>query len=120
MPCVNAFTGNHGVPPTHANVLGVLSLILWSLLLIISVKYLILILRADNRGEGGILALATLVSDVVAARKISLPAGTVWSCIALRGWDDHSGNLGHGSSGGLACCHTVVRSLRPRPLLSSF
>jgi KUP system potassium uptake protein len=59
------FYGQHGVPPTHANVLGVLSLILWSLLLIISVKYLILILRADNRGEGGILALATLVGDVV-------------------------------------------------------
>jgi KUP system potassium uptake protein len=58
------FYGQHSVPPTSANVLGVLSLILWSLLLIISVKYLILILRADNRGEGGILALATLVSDV--------------------------------------------------------
>ena len=59
------FYGQHGVPPTHANVLGVLSLILWSLILIISVKYLSLILRADNRGEGGILALATLVSDVL-------------------------------------------------------
>jgi KUP system potassium uptake protein len=58
------FYGDHAVPPTPANVLGVLSLILWSLILIISVKYLILILRADNRGEGGILALATLVSDV--------------------------------------------------------
>ena len=59
------FYGEHGVPPTPSNVLGVLSLILWSLILIISVKYLILILRADNRGEGGILALATLVSEVV-------------------------------------------------------
>src|SRR5215211_838635 len=59
------FYGQHAVPPTHANVLGVLSLILWSLVLIISVKYLILILRADNRGEGGILALATLVHDVL-------------------------------------------------------
>src|SRR4051794_24213176 len=59
------FYGEHGVPATSANVLGVLSLILWSLILIISVKYLILILRADNRGEGGILALATLVSEVV-------------------------------------------------------
>jgi KUP system potassium uptake protein len=59
------FYGQHGVPPTHANVLGVLSLILWSLILIISVKYLTLILRADNRGEGGILALATLVNDVL-------------------------------------------------------
>jgi KUP system potassium uptake protein len=59
------FYGQHAVPPTPANVLGVLSLILWSLVLIISVKYLILILRADNRGEGGILALATLVHDVL-------------------------------------------------------
>ena len=59
------FYGHHSVAPTHANVLGVLSLILWSLILIISVKYLILILRADNRGEGGILALATLVNDVL-------------------------------------------------------
>jgi KUP system potassium uptake protein len=59
------FYGKHGVSPTHGNVLGVLSLILWSLILIISVKYLTLILRADNRGEGGILALATLVSDVL-------------------------------------------------------
>ncbi|HKS03956.1 MAG TPA: KUP/HAK/KT family potassium transporter, partial [Chthoniobacterales bacterium] len=59
------FYGMHAVAPTRANVLGVLSLILWSLILIISIKYLILILRADNRGEGGILALATLVSDVV-------------------------------------------------------
>ena len=59
------FYGEHGVPATPPNVLGVLSLILWSLIFIISVKYLILILRADNRGEGGILALATLVSEVV-------------------------------------------------------
>jgi len=59
------FYGQHAIAPTHENVLGVLSLILWSLVLIISVKYLILILRADNRGEGGILALATLVHDVL-------------------------------------------------------
>ena len=59
------FYGQHAIPPTPANVLGVLSLILWSLVLIISVKYLILILRADNRGEGGILVLATLVHDVL-------------------------------------------------------
>jgi KUP system potassium uptake protein len=59
------FYGQHAVAPTRANVLGVLSLILWSLILIISIKYLVLILRADNRGEGGILALATLVGDVV-------------------------------------------------------
>jgi KUP system potassium uptake protein len=64
------FYGTHAISPTPANVVGVLSLILWSLILIISVKYLILILRADNRGEGGILALATLVTDVVKRGKI--------------------------------------------------
>lgn len=69
------FYGEHALPPTPANVLGVLSLILWSLILIISVKYLILILRADNRGEGGILALATLVSDVARRGKYLLLLG---------------------------------------------
>ena len=58
------FYGEHGLPPTPANVLGVLSLILWSLILVISIKYLVLILRADNRGEGGILALAALGSAI--------------------------------------------------------
>ncbi len=69
------FYGEHAVAPTPANVLGVLSLILWSLVLVISVKYLILILRADNRGEGGILALATLVSDVMGRGKMVLLLG---------------------------------------------
>ena len=59
----------HAIAVTPANVIGVLSLILWSLILIISVKYLALILRADNRGEGGILVLATLASDPAARRK---------------------------------------------------
>ena len=55
------FFGTHSVPPTHENVLGVLSLIIWSLLLVVSVKYVALVLRADNHGEGGILALTALV-----------------------------------------------------------
>ncbi len=55
------FTGPHGIHPTPENVLGVLSLIFWSLLVIVSVKYLIFVMRADNRGEGGILALMALV-----------------------------------------------------------
>ena len=56
------FHGDHRLAVTELNVLGVLSLIFWSLTLIISIKYLIFILRADNHGEGGILALATLLS----------------------------------------------------------
>jgi KUP system potassium uptake protein len=54
----------HGLAVSPANVLGVLSLIFWSLLLVISVKYLGFILRADNRGEGGILALASLATPM--------------------------------------------------------
>ncbi len=56
-----AFSGAHGVAVSRASVLGVLSLVTWSLVLVISVKYLAFILRADNRGEGGILALMALV-----------------------------------------------------------
>jgi len=54
------FHGEYAVPVTPANVLGVLSLIVWSLILVVSVKYLVFVLRADNRGEGGILALMAL------------------------------------------------------------
>lgn len=57
------FHGPHALPLTLPNVLGVLSLIFWALTLIISVKYLMFILRADNHGEGGILALAALVTS---------------------------------------------------------
>ena len=51
----------HRIQPTVDNVLGVLSLIFWSLIVVISIKYLIFIMRADNRGEGGILALLALL-----------------------------------------------------------
>ena len=55
------FHGVHAMEVTRLNILGVLSLIFWSLTLIISVKYLVFILRADNHGEGGILALMALL-----------------------------------------------------------
>lgn len=55
------FYSEYGVAPTEANVLGVLSLVFWSLILVISVKYLVFVLRADHYGEGGILALMELV-----------------------------------------------------------
>jgi KUP system potassium uptake protein len=57
-----AKAATHGGPLTHAALLGVVSLILWALILIISIKYALLILRADNRGEGGIVALLALLS----------------------------------------------------------
>jgi KUP system potassium uptake protein len=65
------FHGLHGVPPTRENVLGVLSLIFWSLTLIISIKYILFVMRADNKGEGGILALLALVAQSPDARRRS-------------------------------------------------
>ena len=55
------FKPEYGLTPTRSNVLGVLSLIVWSLLFVVSVKYIVFIMRADNRGEGGILALLALL-----------------------------------------------------------
>jgi KUP system potassium uptake protein len=55
------FKAERGIAPTHDNVVGVLSLILWSLILVVSVKYITFVLRADNRGEGGILSLLALL-----------------------------------------------------------
>ena len=52
---------HHPVPVTPDNVLGILSLIFWALILVVSIKYVAFILRADNRGEGGIMALMALV-----------------------------------------------------------
>lgn len=59
-----AFSGHYSIHPSPANVLGVLSLIFWSLFLIVVVKYLTFIMRADNRGEGGILALLAIMTPL--------------------------------------------------------
>jgi len=53
-------SGPHGIPPTNPNILGVLSLIFWSLTLVVTLKYLLFLMRADNGGEGGIMALLAL------------------------------------------------------------
>src|SRR5579884_2569529 len=55
------FTGDHRVEASAGNVLGILSLIVWTLTAVVAIKYLTFILRADNEGEGGILALLALV-----------------------------------------------------------
>jgi KUP system potassium uptake protein len=52
--------GEHGVAATPANVLGALSLVFWSLIIVVSIKYVLFIMRADNKGEGGIMALLAL------------------------------------------------------------
>ena len=59
-----SFHEEYGIAVTAANVLGILSLIFWALVLIISVKYVMFVMRADNRGEGGMIALTALVTPV--------------------------------------------------------
>jgi KUP system potassium uptake protein len=61
-----AFTGEHGVPLTAPHVYGILSVVFWALMVVVTLKYITLIMRADNNGEGGILALTALVSRGIA------------------------------------------------------
>ena len=60
---------HYGLSPARDNVLGVLSLILWALIIVISIKYLTFVLRADNRGEGGVIALTALVAPAARMRR---------------------------------------------------
>lgn len=75
----SCFAGESAVLPSHDNVLGILSLIFWALILIVSVKYLVFVLRADNRGEGGILALMALAFPERGKKSVSR---TTWLLIA--------------------------------------
>jgi KUP system potassium uptake protein len=72
------FHGEYGVEPTPEHVLGVLSLMLWSLVVIISIKYIVFVMRADNRGEGGILSLVAL-----AVPRDSGTKGSAWALALL-------------------------------------
>jgi KUP system potassium uptake protein len=60
--------GSGHVPFTHANVYGVLSIVFWTLTVIVSLKYVVLVLRADNAGEGGLIAMLALASQAVKDR----------------------------------------------------
>ena len=76
------FSGPYGIGLTpdnvEANVFGILSLVFWSLILVISVKYLAFVMRADNRGEGGILALMALIPSSLRGSR-----GRRWALVAL-------------------------------------
>ncbi len=62
------FNPAHGIPLTAANILGGVSCIFWALMVVVSLKYVALVLRADNRGEGGIMALLALASHATGTR----------------------------------------------------
>ena len=66
-----AFYGTHAIPLTAGNVLGVLSLVFWSLVIVVTIKYHLVIIRADNKGEGGVLALMALMQGSRMSRGLS-------------------------------------------------
>jgi KUP system potassium uptake protein len=63
------FGGDHGVPPTPEHALGIVSLVLWTLITIVCLKYLVFVMRAHNRGEGGDLALLALIHQSIEGDK---------------------------------------------------
>lgn len=77
------FSQPHGVHVTHANVFGILSLVFWSLTLVVSVKYLSFVMRANNKGEGGILALLALLKP--APGQVAPKGAKVLTFLALAG-----------------------------------
>jgi KUP system potassium uptake protein len=62
---------HHPVPMTHDNILGILSVMFWSLMMVVSFKYVLFIMRADNRGEGGIMALMALVRNIGSSKQVA-------------------------------------------------
>ncbi|HEU4886847.1 MAG TPA: KUP/HAK/KT family potassium transporter, partial [Thermoanaerobaculia bacterium] len=79
------FSPSHHLPVSPANILGVLSLVFWALILVVSVKYLTFVMRADNRGEGGILALMSLVEPRRSKRRGMLLALGLFGSALLYG-----------------------------------
>ena len=77
------FSAEHGIPYSTGAVLGILSMIFWALLLVVTVKYVIFVLRADNNGEGGVLSLMALALRSARADKeryyVLLMVGAVFS-----------------------------------------
>lgn len=59
------FGESTGIPLTHANILGAISAIFWALMFVVTLKYVLLVLRADNKGEGGVMALLALAASSV-------------------------------------------------------
>ena len=84
------FSGRYGFTPDRVNVYGALSLVVWAIILMVAIKYIVFILRADNKGEGGILALLALVlqrepAKANSRRRIALVALGLFGAALLYG-----------------------------------
>ena len=92
------FAGHHTLRVDQMHVYGVLSLIFWSMMIIVTLKYVMIIMRADNKGEGGSLALLALINRQIGGKKKwtsgHRPARRVRDRALLRRFDDHAGDLG--------------------------
>lgn len=66
------FAGNHPIPINEANIFGSLSLFFWALIIVVSIKYVMFVMRADNRGEGGIMALIALALREVQGKPLQM------------------------------------------------
>ncbi len=71
----------HGLEATRDNVFGIASLLLWSIILVVTLKYIMFVMRADNRGEGGILALLALVGESAVNKGVLLTLGLFGSAL---------------------------------------
>ncbi len=81
------FSSEHGIPYSQGAVLGILSMIFWALLLVVTVKYVVFVLRADNNGEGGVLSLMALALRSARSEKrhyvVLLMLGALGACMLL-------------------------------------
>ncbi len=78
------FNAEHGIPLNAENILGGLSTIFWALMIVVTFKYVTLIMRADNKGEGGIMALLALASSAVKSQSRSHAASLSPACAVRR------------------------------------
>src|SRR5262245_21377747 len=76
-----SFIGVHRLPIDEVHILGSLSLSVWVLIVVVTIKYVLITIRADNRGEGGSFALLALISRVVPRTRL-LPAISLWALLA--------------------------------------
>ena len=110
------FLHDTSLAPTPEHVLGVLSTLFWAVTLIVTIKYVILIMRADNKGEGGVLALATLATHGLNGKPAHQgghhPAGRGRARPVLRRRHHHAGDLGSVRRRGLVGRDAGLRALR--------
>ena len=91
------FVGTHKLAIDDVHILGVVSLIFWSMTIVVSLQYVTILLRADNKGEGGTLALVAMIGRYIGGSRVELADGAARRgrhVAVLRRQHDHAGDLG--------------------------